>query len=114
MSATPECGARLRAVANHLQGEEMFLADYADRVGDLPLPTIIETYQASDAVAKFVAVRPTRTFHLVQHDDRGMVTSIGHVARTPPSSTADSSSSSTPSSITCIRARSWSRSHSSG
>ena len=76
-------GERLRAVANHLQGEEMFLANYADGVSDLPLPTMIEKFRASDAVATFVAVRPTSTFHLVQHDDRGMVTSIGHVTRTP-------------------------------
>ena len=76
-------GQRLRAVSRHLEGEAMFLANYADGVSDLPLPAMIEAFRASDAVASFVSVRPTGSFHVVSHDDRNMVTAIGHVGDSP-------------------------------
>jgi len=75
-------GQRLRAVAGHLEGEETFLANYADGVSDLPLPLMIDRHLQSRAVASFVAVRPTSSFHVVQHEADGLVTSIGHVGQT--------------------------------
>ena len=62
---------RLKAVQPLLEGEEMFLANYADGLSDLPLPAMIDYFRERDAVACFVAVAPTQTFHLVRLEDGG-------------------------------------------
>jgi glucose-1-phosphate cytidylyltransferase len=72
-------GMRLKAVQPFLEGEEMFLANYSDGVSDLPLPGAIETFRQSDAVASFVGVIPTQSFHLVTLGDGGKVKNIHHV-----------------------------------
>ncbi len=72
-------GMRLRAVQPLLEGEEMFLANYADGLTDLPLPSMIDYFRATDAAACFVAVAPTQTFHLVRIEEGGRVNSIQHV-----------------------------------
>lgn len=72
-------GTRLTAVQPFLQGEEVFLANYSDGVSDLPLPAMIDYFQRRDAVACFVGVAPTQTFHLVKVENGGKVTSIRHV-----------------------------------
>src|SRR5215470_8642056 len=38
---TSNIGQRLKAVEKHLEGEEMFLANYTDGLSDLPLPEYI-------------------------------------------------------------------------
>ena len=53
-------GQRLKAVQPFLEGEEMFLANYSDGLTDLPLPDMIEYFQARDAIACFVGVAPTQ------------------------------------------------------
>jgi glucose-1-phosphate cytidylyltransferase len=72
-------GMRLKAVQPFLAGEEMFLANYSDGVSDLPLPGAIDTFRKSDAVASFVGVIPTQSFHLVTVEDGGKVKNIRHV-----------------------------------
>ena len=72
-------GMRLKAVQNFLAGEEVFLANYSDGLSDLPLPTMLEHFKRHEAVASFVGVAPTSTFHLVSARDGGLVTSIRHV-----------------------------------
>jgi glucose-1-phosphate cytidylyltransferase len=72
-------GMRLKAVQPFLKGEEMFLANYSDGLSDLPLPAMVEYFRGRDAVACFVGVVPTQTFHLVSVEDGGRVTSIRHV-----------------------------------
>jgi glucose-1-phosphate cytidylyltransferase len=76
---TSNVGQRLKAVQPLLEGEEMFLANYADGLTDLPLPAMIDYFRARDAAACFVAVAPTQTFHLVRIEDDGRVDSIQHV-----------------------------------
>jgi len=44
---------------------------------------VIARFAASDAVGAFVAVKPSASFHVVQHDDDGKVTSIGQVGGSP-------------------------------
>jgi glucose-1-phosphate cytidylyltransferase len=61
-------GQRLRAVRPHLEGEEWFLANYADTLTDAPLPALVERAQREDATALFLAVRPTYPFHIVTFD----------------------------------------------
>ena len=38
-------GQRLRAVRQHLGGEETFLANYTDGLSDLPLPELIDFHK---------------------------------------------------------------------
>ena len=40
-------GERLRRVRAHVEGEEMFLANYADVLTDAPLDKMIERFRAS-------------------------------------------------------------------
>lgn len=70
-------GQRLLRVRNYLQDEEMFLANYADGLSDLPLNQHIEAMRNSDAVARFIAVKPAQSFHLVESDSSGLVTGFG-------------------------------------
>ncbi len=72
-------GMRLKAVQPLLEGEEMFLANYSDGVSDLPLLAMIDSFRRQDAVASFVGVAPTQSFHLVRVEDGGRVKSIQHV-----------------------------------
>jgi glucose-1-phosphate cytidylyltransferase len=59
-------GMRLKAVESHLKGEEMFLANYADGLSDVNLPTMIENLRRSSAVASLLLVQPTASFDFVQ------------------------------------------------
>jgi glucose-1-phosphate cytidylyltransferase len=67
---------RMLAVREHLQGEEIFLANYADGLSDLPLDTYVESFVRTDAVAKFVAVRPTVSYHTVDVGEDGVVDGV--------------------------------------
>src|SRR5262245_37048607 len=70
-------GQRLLAVRNHLQNEEMFLANYADGLSDLPLDRQIQEFEASSAVTSLVSVRSTQSIHAVHAEPDGVVTNIG-------------------------------------
>ena len=72
-------GERLRAVAPHLRGEEVFLANYADGLSDLDLDAYLDAALATGKVASFVAVPPAQTFHVVDFEPSGDVTSIDAV-----------------------------------
>lgn len=72
-------GQRLKAVERHLDGEEMFLANYSDGLSDLPLPDYIDEFKRSSAVAGFLSVRPSQSFHSVHSDGDGVVLDIEHV-----------------------------------
>jgi glucose-1-phosphate cytidylyltransferase len=75
-------GQRLLRVRKHLQDEPMFMANYADALTDLPLDDHIAKFQATDAVGSFAAVRTSQSFHSVQYDRDGWVTSMGRIADT--------------------------------
>lgn len=72
--AASNIGQRLMAVKRHLAGEEMFLANYADGLTDLPLPEQIEAFKKSGATACFASVKPNMSFHFVAVDASGKVT----------------------------------------
>jgi glucose-1-phosphate cytidylyltransferase len=74
-------GERLRAVAQHLEGEEMFLANYGDVLTDAPLPDMVTKLTESDAVALFLCPRPTYTFHIVEMDGDNRVRGIEDVTK---------------------------------
>jgi glucose-1-phosphate cytidylyltransferase len=67
-------GERLLAVQPHLEGEEMFLANYADGLTDCPLPAVVDRLERTRAVGTFVAARPSISLHFVQHAQDGRVT----------------------------------------
>ncbi len=73
-------GERLAAVRPYLGNDELFLANYADGVTDAPLPDMIEHLQhereRSNAVATFLRVRPSQTFHCIDAEEDGVVTGI--------------------------------------
>jgi glucose-1-phosphate cytidylyltransferase len=72
-------GQRLKAVQPFLEGEETFLANYGDGLANLPLPEMIDFFDRRKAVACFVAVPPTGSFHMVETGEAGEVKSIRHV-----------------------------------
>ncbi len=73
---------RLRAVEKYLQGEDMFLANYADGLTNLPLPSMIDFFVQSGKIGTFVCVAPSQTFHVVTLDDQNLVQDIRYVRDT--------------------------------
>jgi glucose-1-phosphate cytidylyltransferase len=78
---TSNIGQRLKAVQKHLQGEEMFLANYTDGLSDVPLPAVIESFAQSKNIACFISVKPRASFHLIETDSTGVVKSIEHIEK---------------------------------
>ena len=74
-------GGRLMAVREHLESEDVFLANYSDNLTDLVLPEMIGDFQARDAVASFLCVKPSQSFHLVDMNGDGQVESIRDVTQ---------------------------------
>lgn len=72
-------GERLKAVQHLLDSDEMFLANYSDGLSDLPLQEHIGLHRNNNAVATFISVRPSQSFHAVEFTDTGLVTGITHV-----------------------------------
>jgi len=69
-------GQRLLRVRKYVQDDEMFLANYSDGLSDLPLDEMIAGF-GKDMVARFAAVKPSTSFHSVQTDKSGLVTTMG-------------------------------------
>jgi glucose-1-phosphate cytidylyltransferase len=76
-------GERLMRVRSHVEGEEMFLANYADVLTDAPLPAMIERFTNSDAGASMMVVPPQSSFHCVQLGENGKVGAITAVSEMP-------------------------------
>jgi glucose-1-phosphate cytidylyltransferase len=73
-------GQRLLRVRKYLEGEESFLANYADGLTDLPLDAHIADFKRQEKVASFLAVRTSQSFHCVHSNDDGLVTSFGQLS----------------------------------
>ena len=74
-------GQRLKKVQPHVEDDEIFLATYGDGLTDAPLPEMIATLAASDAVGLFLAARPTHNFHLVTFDGDNRVETMQDVTK---------------------------------
>jgi glucose-1-phosphate cytidylyltransferase len=72
-------GERLRLVRDHLGGDEMFLANYADGLTDLDLTAYVDTFAKRKKVACFVSVPAPHTFHIVHSDGEQHATKLEHV-----------------------------------
>jgi len=66
-------GERLLAVKDHVQDEEVFLANYSDGLSDVSLPDMIDFFKKSGKIGCFVAVRAPFNFHLAEFDGDGSV-----------------------------------------
>jgi glucose-1-phosphate cytidylyltransferase len=73
-------GQRLLRVRKYLEGEEEFLANYADGLSDVPLDKLLADFRARRVTASFVATRTGQSFHAVHSDDGGLVTGFGQIA----------------------------------
>ena len=76
-------GERLRRVRGYVENEDMFLANYADVLTDVPLNDMIDEFKASDAVGSLVAVPPQSAFHCVEVSDNGRLTGIKSLQQLP-------------------------------
>jgi glucose-1-phosphate cytidylyltransferase len=72
-------GERLKAVEQHLDGEEMFLANYGDVLTDAPLPDMIENLERRGKIGSVLCVRPNYTFHVVELDETEVVRGVQNV-----------------------------------
>jgi glucose-1-phosphate cytidylyltransferase len=70
-------GTRLLKVRRHLEGEKYFLANYSDGLSDVPIDAQIAEFERRQALASFVSVRSSQSFHLVQSASDGTVEHIG-------------------------------------
>jgi len=86
-------GQRLRAVQKYLDGEEIFLANYADGLADLDLNCYLEHFHAQNKIAGFLAVQPSQSFHVVKLEANGEVESIAPLRKPTSGSTGASSPS---------------------
>ena len=66
-------GSRLWCVREHVQNEEIFLANYSDGLSNVNLDDMVAKFKASDAVACFLAVHPPVTYHIANIADDGNV-----------------------------------------
>lgn len=75
-------GQRLLAVQKHLEGEEMFMANYSDGLSDLPLNEHIDHFCRHGKTASFLCIRPNLSYHLVTLNGGDLVTGIEDIAYT--------------------------------
>jgi glucose-1-phosphate cytidylyltransferase len=76
-------GERLRRVRHMVEGEEMFLANYADVLTDLPLNVMIDKFANSDAAAALLAVPPQSAFHCVAMGEGDRIEQISTLQQMP-------------------------------
>ncbi|HEX5167883.1 MAG TPA: sugar phosphate nucleotidyltransferase [Cyclobacteriaceae bacterium] len=67
---------RLSRVKEYLKDEEIFLANYADGLTDMPLPTMINKFKNLDKVAMMMTARPTHSMKMTIINDSDEVTDI--------------------------------------
>jgi glucose-1-phosphate cytidylyltransferase len=72
-------GQRLLAVRNHLDGDEMFMANYSDGLSDLDLDFYLDHFRQQGKIASFLSVRPSQSFHLVKFGKDGEVDGLSPV-----------------------------------
>ena len=75
-------GQRLQAAEPYLDGDEVFLANYADGLTDLHLPSLLEHFERCGKVANFVSPRPNLSYHAVSVNGDGLVNRITAITDT--------------------------------
>jgi glucose-1-phosphate cytidylyltransferase len=77
---TANVGQRLKCVQPLLEDEDVFLANYADGLTDVPLPALIDYFHDRQATASFLCVKPPQSWHAVNMDGQGTVQSVRGIA----------------------------------
>ena len=72
-------GQRFKAVERYLEGEEIFLANYADGLSDLHLPDMINEFKNSGKIGCFICVKPSQSFSVVSLNEKRGVEKIQYV-----------------------------------
>lgn len=75
-------GERLRAVRQHVENEELFMANYSDGLSDLPLDSYLEAYKQKNVIGGLVAMHPSQSFHGVNVRENGLVESVTPMTKT--------------------------------
>jgi len=75
-------GQRLLKVKKYLEGEDIFLANYADGLTDFPLWELIEKFKTSGKIGCFLCVKPSQTFHVVTMNEDNIIKTIQYVRDT--------------------------------
>jgi glucose-1-phosphate cytidylyltransferase len=75
-------GQRLNMVEQYLEGESVFMANYADGLTSLNLPDHINHFYEHGKVASFLCVQPSQSFHVVAMENNSLVKSISPVKQT--------------------------------
>ena len=70
-------GQRLLRARRFVENEQMFLANYADGLSDLPLDELIALAERRNAIGCFASVRSSQSFHTVRASTDGFVTGMG-------------------------------------
>jgi glucose-1-phosphate cytidylyltransferase len=76
-------GERLRAVRKYVNGEEMFLANYADGLTNMYLPDMIEFFVKRRKIGCLITVKPSVVFHYVSAGKDDYVNKICQLNKTP-------------------------------
>jgi glucose-1-phosphate cytidylyltransferase len=61
-------GQRLKRVQSLLDGESMFLANYADGLSDLDCKSYVDSFVKQGKIASFLSVKVPHTYHIVHAD----------------------------------------------
>ncbi len=69
-------GQRLKAVQKHLDGDDVFMANYSDALTDVDLDTYVEHFNQHQKVASFLCVQPSQSFHVVSLKENDLVKDI--------------------------------------
>jgi glucose-1-phosphate cytidylyltransferase len=81
---TSPIGERLRRVRKYVEDEEMFLANYADVLTDMPLDDMLARFSAQpDKVGALLAVPPQSAFHCLDVGDDDTIHSISTLQQMP-------------------------------
>lgn len=78
-------GMRLKKVEKYLddlQPDDLFMANYADGLTDLPLDDMLDFFKKSNKTAAFVCVKPAQSFHYVRLNEDSTVESIQDMTNT--------------------------------
>ncbi|TWS21536.1 glucose-1-phosphate cytidylyltransferase [Tsukamurella asaccharolytica] len=76
-------GERLRRARPHLDGDEYFLANYADVLSDAPMNSIVDRVKETGSAASMLLVPPQSSFHCVDVNGDDKVTDITPVSEFP-------------------------------
>jgi glucose-1-phosphate cytidylyltransferase len=73
-------GTRLMKVRQYVEHDEMFMANYADGLTDLPLPVLENYFTRQRKAACFLGVKPMTSFHVVSMEQDGTVNQVQSTA----------------------------------